>query len=85
MAHANAYAERFVRTIKDECLDQMIPLGERHLRRAVHEFVEHYHSERNHQGLGNTLINGVSSITSDGGIRRRPRLGGLLNYYYRAA
>lgn len=84
-AHANAHAERFVRSIKDECLDRMIPLGERHLRRALHEFVEHYHGERNHQGLGNELIDGVSSARSDGGIRRRPRLGGLLNYYYRAA
>ena len=83
--NANAYAERFVRSIKDECLNRIIPLGEHHLRRAIREFVEHYHRERNHQGLGNGLIDGVSSTQSDGGIRRRPRLGGLLNYYYRAA
>ena len=50
-AHANAYAERFVRSIKEECLDRMIPIGERHFRRAVAEYVEHYHQERNHQGL----------------------------------
>ena len=50
--NANAYAERFVRSIKEECLDRLIPLGERHFRRAVAEFVAHYHRERNHQGLG---------------------------------
>ena len=48
--NANAYAERFVRSIKEECLDRMIPVGERHFRRAVAEFVAHYHCERNHQG-----------------------------------
>jgi len=54
-AHANAYAERFVWSIKEECLDRMIPLGERHLRRTIAEFVAHYHGERNHQGIGNEL------------------------------
>src|SRR5687767_6119488 len=54
--NANAYAERFVRSIKEECLDRMIPLGERHFRHALTEFVEHYHRERNHQGLDNRLI-----------------------------
>jgi len=48
--NANAYAERFVRSIKEECLNRLIPLGERH-RQAVAEFVAHYHRERNHQGL----------------------------------
>ena len=51
--NANAYAERFVRSMKEECLNRMIPLGERHFRRAVTQFVEHYHRERNHQGLDN--------------------------------
>jgi transposase InsO family protein len=49
--NANAYAERFVRSIKEECLDRLIPLGERHFRTAIAEYVEHYHRERNHQGL----------------------------------
>ena len=80
----NAYAERFVRSIKEECLDRIIPLGERHLRRAMREYVAHYHLERNHQGIGNALIAGVPA-PSVGAIRRRPRLGGLLNYYERAA
>ena len=81
--NANAFAERFVRSIKEECLDRMIPLGERHFRRAAAEFVAHYHRERNHQGLRNQLIDGVAR--QEGRIRRRPRLGGLLNYYERAA
>ena len=83
--NANAYAERFVRSIKEECLDRMIPMGERHFRRAVREFVAHYHGERNHQGLQNRLITGALAIGSVGRVRRRSRLGGLLNYYERAA
>ena len=54
--NCNAYAERFVRSIKDECLDRVIPLGEEHLRRTIAEFVVHHHRERNHQGLSNELI-----------------------------
>jgi transposase InsO family protein len=57
--NANAFAERFVRSPKEECLDRTIPLGEGHLRRAVTEFVTHYHRERNHQGLENGLIDGT--------------------------
>ena len=82
--NANAYAERYVRSIMEECLDRMIPLGERHFRRAVTEFVAHYHLERNHQGLKNALIEGVPT-TSGGRVHRHQRLGGLLNYYTRAA
>ncbi len=48
----NAYAERFVRSIKEECLNRMIFVGQASLRRAVTQFVAHYHEERNHQGLG---------------------------------
>jgi putative transposase len=58
--NANAYAERFVRSIKEEGLDRVIPLGERHFRRAITAFVEHYHLERNHQGLDNRLITGIA-------------------------
>jgi len=82
--NANAHAERFVRSIKEECLDHIIPIGERHFRRALTEFVTHYHCERNHQGLGNALIDDRPRPTGRR-IRRRPRLGGLLNYYERAA
>jgi len=64
----------------------VIPFGERHLRRTTAANVEHYHRERNHQGIKNELIAGGPPTTAPvGRIRRRPRLGGLLNYYYRAA
>jgi transposase InsO family protein len=82
----NAYAERFVRSIKSECLAQIIPLGERHLRRAVAEYTEHYHCERNHQGLGNELIERSSQdCVSNRPVECRERLGGVLRYYRRAA
>ncbi len=82
----NAYAERFVRSIKEECLERVILLGEPHLRRAVHEYLSHYHSERNHQGLDNQLIESLPKDTlTRGPVLRRERLGGMLNYYYREA
>jgi len=82
--NANAHAERFVRSIKAECLNRVIPLGDRHLRRTIAEFVEHYHRERNHQGLANELIQ-RAPVVSVGRIHRHQRLGGLLNSYRRAA
>jgi transposase InsO family protein len=82
----NAYAERFVRTIKESCLDRMILIGEGSLRHAVREFMEHYHHERNHQGLSNRLILPLAAQTKgDGRIASRERLGGLLKYYHRSA
>ena len=82
----NAYAERFVRSIKSECLAQVIPIGEAHLRRSVREYVEHYHGERNHQGIGNRLIDSsVEESRTTGAIECCERLGGLLRYYRRAA
>ena len=82
----NAYAERFVRSIKYECLDRMIFIGQASLRRAVSEFVEHYHSERNHQGLENSLIRGRPTAADHNlVVQRRQRLGGMLNFYYRRA
>ncbi len=82
----NAYAERFVRSVKSECLEKIIPLGERHLRKAVKEYTEHYHFERNHQGLDNELIEKRSDEPNmDGAVGCRERLGSTLNYYYRRA
>ncbi len=82
----NAYAERFVRSIKSECLAQIIPLGERHLRTAVKEYTKHYHFERNHQGLNNELIEKPSDeLHLNGAVEGRERLGGVLKYYYRRA
>jgi transposase InsO family protein len=82
----NAYAERFVLSIKSECLSHVVPLGERHLRKLVAEFVEHYDLERTHQGLANTLIVQPTAPTNDNGpLKRNKRLGGILSYYNRAA
>ncbi len=82
----NAYAERYVRTIKESCLDRMIFFGEDSLRRAINEFVRYYHHERNHQGLGNRLLDPQEEIgNSDGPVACRARLGGLLRYYHRRA
>ena len=80
----NAYAERFLRSIKSECLDQMIFLGQDSLDRAIAEYTAHYHDERSHQGIGNLLINGVV-CQSQGSIEVRERLAGLLKYYHRRA
>ena len=74
-----------MRSIKEECLDRLIPIGERHFRRALTEYVEHYHRERNHQGLNNRLICGPPMINMTSRVRRRLRLGVLLNFYERAA
>jgi putative transposase len=82
----NAFAERFVGSIRRECLHHIIPLGETHLRLVVREFVEHYNAERHHQGLGNRLIEGSSPPENDNGkIQSRSRIGGLLNFYHRGA
>ena len=82
----NAYAERFVRLIKSECLAQIIPLGERHLRTAVKEYTEHSHLERNHQGLKNDLIEKPrDDLDGNGAVECRERLGGVLRYYDRRA
>jgi len=84
-ANANAHAERFVRSIREECLDRLILFGERRLIRVLDEFVAHYHGERNHQGLGNDLIAADPLPGNGTHVRCRERLGGLLRYYHRAA
>ena len=82
----NAYAERFVLSVKSECLAKIIPLGERHLRKAVKEYTEHYHLERNHQGLDNELIEKPRNEPQlDGVVECQERRGGVLKYYYRRA
>lgn len=83
----NAFAERWVRSVKEECLSNVILFGERALRRAIGEYVEHYHEERNHQGRGNVLLFPSAKLEPkcDRPVERRERLGGLLKYYYREA
>ena len=82
----NAYVERSVLSIKSECLNRKIFFGEPSLRRAIVEFMHHYHGERNHQGLGNALLEAEECVGGPHGkVRCRRRLGGLLRYYHRAA
>jgi len=82
----NAFAERFVRSIKEECLGMMIFVGQASLHRAIAEYATHFHEERNHQGLENRLIRRSAAVAAnDPVIHRRARLGGMLRYYHRAA
>jgi transposase InsO family protein len=82
----NAFAERFVRSIKSECLNRMIFFGQASLRHAIAQYLSHYHNERNHQGLGNQLLRPVAGMgDSFRAVQRRQRLGGMLSYYHRHA
>ena len=82
----HAYAERWVRSVKDEALSRILLFGEGSLRHVLHEYVEHYHQERNHQGKGNVLLFPSSQQEEDKSPTRcRERLGGLLKYYRREA
>ena len=82
----NAHAERWVRSAKDECLSKIILFGERSQRRAMKEYVEHYQTERNHQGKGNVLLfQRVTEARHDNPLQCRERLGGLLRYYHQNA
>ena len=80
------HIERFMRSLKCEALSRLICFGEDSLRRAVTSFLEHYHLERNHQGLDNRIITpGIEVGRADGPIECRKRLGGMLRYYRRRA
>jgi hypothetical protein len=82
----NAYAERWVRSVKEECLSNLILFGERSLRRALREYVSHFHAERNHQGKGNVLLFPQDlAQRGTGSVQCHERLGGLLRYYDREA
>ena len=78
----NAYAERFVRSIKHECLDRLILFGEKSLRYVLREYISHYHAERNHQGIGNAIPFPDERLMKSGKIIKSQRLGGLLNFYH---
>jgi len=79
----NAFAERFVRSIKEECLDRIIFFGQASLRHAITQFMTHYHDEHNHQGLQNRLLQPLAAVPELHGRRkRRQRLGGMLGYYH---
>ncbi len=83
--NCNPHAERFVRSIKEECLDRMILFGRNALERALREYGRHYLRERNHQGLGNSLIESIPHASDGPTVACSERLGGLLRYYYRCA
>jgi transposase InsO family protein len=82
----NAHAERFVRSIKDECLSRVVPIGQGMVRQAMREYLAHYHAERNHQGICNQIIEPAAAVRAEeGAVVRRSRLGGELNYYEKLA
>lgn len=83
----NAFAERWVRSIKEECLSKVILFGESSLRRAIVEYVEHYHRKRNHQGKDNVLLFPSPELSQKkvDSVQCRERVGGLLKYYHRKA
>ncbi|MFC1643217.1 integrase core domain-containing protein, partial [Myxococcota bacterium] len=87
--NCNPHAERLVKTIRTECLDHFVVFGERHLRYLLKQFVEHYLTERYHQGIGSHSIKPKTSPSNhnaaSGATRCRSRLGGLLNVYHREA
>jgi hypothetical protein len=79
----NSYAERWVRSVKEECLAKLILVGESSLRRALQQYLLHYHEERNHQGKGNRMLFPFQTKArrKEGAVWCRERLGGLLKYY----
>jgi putative transposase len=82
----NVYAECWVRSVKEECLSRVILFGERSLRLALREYVDHFPGERNHQGKGNVLLFPRAAVRQrEGPVRCRERPGGLLRYYHREA
>jgi transposase InsO family protein len=82
----NAFAERFVRSIKEECLNRLIFVGQASLRHAITQYLTHYHFERNHQGLENRLLKPCRTVGEPHApVKRRERLGGMLSFYYREA
>lgn len=83
---ANAYAERFVRTVRTECLDWLLIVGRRHLERTLRTYIQHYNRERPHRGLALQPPEAQQLKSPPGaGVQRRDRLGGLIHEYYRAA
>jgi len=81
----NAYAERWVRAVKEECLSEYILFSGNMLKHVLKEFVAHYHAERNHQGKENKLLFPDERVYNSGAVTKSSRLGGLLNFYYRKA
>ena len=83
--NANAFAERWVRSVREECLDKMIILNERHLRRVLHEYTGYYNDRHPHQGLEQNSPVGMLPASQAGAVRCRNVLGGIIRDYYREA
>jgi putative transposase len=83
--NANAHAERWVRTVREECLDKVIILNERHLRRVLHEYTEYYKVRRPHQGLEQDSPAGMFPASQEGTLRYRNVLAGIIRDYEREA
>ena len=82
----NAYVERFVQAVGQECLDKLIVFGPAHLDHVLGEYLAYYHEERPHQGKGNVpLAPQPTTLSAGGDVACRERLGGLLRHYYREA
>ena len=84
----NAYAERWILSVKKECLSKLVFFGKQGLMKSLNEYLSHYHEERNHQGKNNVLLFPTNDYNSDikaGAVKCRKRLNGMLKYYYRKA
>ena len=83
--NANAFAERWVRSVREECLDQLLIWNEAHLRRVLVEYVDYFNTRRPHQGLGQDTPEELKLVSLEGKIHRRNVLGGIIHDYYRQA
>jgi transposase InsO family protein len=82
---ANAYAERWVRSVREERLDRLLTLNEMHLKYVLHEYEHYFNSARPHQGIGQKIPDPLLQVSATGLVKRRDLLGGVLHDYYRAA
>jgi putative transposase len=83
--NANAYAERWVRSVREECLDHLLIINERHLEHVLKEFSQYYNQARPHQGIDQQSPESANDQSGKGPVQRRDILGGLLHDYYRDA
>jgi putative transposase len=82
---ANAFAERWIRSAREECLDRLLILGEAHLRRVVRDYVDYYNRARPHQGIEQRCPIPIDNARKDGAVKQRAVLGGIINDYHREA
>jgi transposase InsO family protein len=83
--NANAYAERWVRSVREECLDHLLIINEHHLKQVLTDYSQYYNQARPHQGIEQQVPESPNYQPGQGSVQRRDRLGGLLHDYYREA